>query len=312
MAAGFARLQIGHHHQRAHGQCAMRGRHRAVIENLPVGRAAAFVGRGVPRRISSLAQNRPVRRHKVEIVVADSSGRNGVTGMSRGAVVDLAAQHATAAPVAAAPAAEPFAPDFPCAGNRSRPADAIASATPSAAPTSASRRLCSYLGVRLRSRARLPVGVTRLAGWLAIGLIGRSLVCLSKRSARLRSVSAAVRMAIIDSLRTCGITASFTYAIAWRSSISISSIASSMRWPTPGPPHPGGEFALIVGNPPSSSTSIAFSKSGLSPIPRQRPEQERVTIKIPVDDGLSVSDDGLTGPPLNPPLECGGLSGRGA
>jgi hypothetical protein len=49
-----------------------------------------------------------------------------------------------------------------------------------------------------------------------------------------------LRIAEIDSVRTCGTTASFTYAIACRSSISISSMASSSLCPTLGPGGGGG------------------------------------------------------------------------
>jgi hypothetical protein len=63
-------------------------------------------------------------------------------------------------------------------------------------------------------------------------------------------------MAEIYSRRTCGITASFTYPMAWRSSISISSIASSMRCPKlpggvpqrePGGGPGGGGVVLMAG-----------------------------------------------------------------
>src|ERR1035437_10705451 len=68
----------------------------------------------------------------------------------------------------------------------------------------------------------------------------RGIPFCSKRSAKSRSLPATVRRAVIDSLRTWGTTASFTYAMAWRSSISISSMASSMRVPAPPTPELGG------------------------------------------------------------------------
>jgi hypothetical protein len=81
---------------------------------------------------------------------------------------------------------------------------------------------------------------------LPLGAAG-ALLCRSNRSARLRKVSAAVRRPWIDSRRTCGITASFTYVMAWRSSIWINSIASSRRLPMLGSPQLGVLFVLMNG-----------------------------------------------------------------
>ncbi len=202
----------------------MCGCHCVVVKDLTIGGFPASVGSPIPRGQTLLGQDRPVGRHVIKVFRAYATGRRGRNGNARQRRLwrrSINWRHRR------------LLSGWKCLGRRIFRHPVVMCASGNCherQPQSG----CLAGSSRIESNADQGRG-TR--GFPDRG-VGVGVCACSRRSASPCNFSATVGMAEYDSFRTCGTTASFTYAMAWRSSISISSMASSRRRPTPPGPGP--------------------------------------------------------------------------
>ena len=175
----------------------MRRRQRVVAEHLPIRGLAPLIRSGIPGSLAFLAVNRPVRQHKILVLHADPALRNR---------------------------RDRNAPSARSSGRRRRRGSCRRIRRWIGRRRSRNRRQWARLmvpascGTQQRQAHPRPARNSTRAPWPGIyhqlrGPFGW-LCAFSARSARLRNVSDSLRIAEMDSFRTCGITASFTYPTA--------------------------------------------------------------------------------------------------